>query len=110
MLVMYDDPLTTKWCKKHKDIEGRNDCMDDKQCLENARRECDKNPDCFGVMWYSHLKRQPLQICLSRELEPKTDGWRTMLKSEGNQINFWNVIMLILKVEYVLESSALELT
>ena len=85
---MYDDPLTTQWCKDNKDIEGRNNCSDDTKCLENARGQCDNNPDCFGVMWYSKWLAQKMKICLSRELETKTDGWRTMLKSEGNHKTF----------------------
>ena len=92
---MYDDPLTTKWCKDSKDIDGRNRCESDQQCLENARGQCDNSPYCFGVMWNRRVITQKLRICLSRELDPKTDGWHTMLKSEGNHKLFWSFIMLI---------------
>ena len=83
---MYDDPLTTKWCKDNMDIEGRNNCNGTKTCLENARRQCDGNPKCFGIMWHSTMPAQKLKICRSRELVTKTNGWRTILKSEGNHI------------------------
>ena len=63
--------------------------MDDKKCLDNARSQCDNDPDCYGVSWYTKktIKEQDLKLCLSREMEPKTDGWRTMMKSEGNHIS-----------------------
>ena len=81
--------LLDMWCKHNDDVEGRNGCMNDKQCLDNARDQCDKNPDCYGVSWYTKktIKEQDLKLCLSREMEPKTDGWRTMMKSEGNHIS-----------------------
>ena len=61
--------------------------MDDKQCLDNARGQCDKDPDCYGVSWYSNNISQKLKLCLSRDMEPKSDGWRTMMKSEGNHVS-----------------------
>ena len=62
--------------------------MDDKQCLDNARGQCDKDPDCYGVSWYQNDIGQKIKLCLSRDMEPKNDGWRTMMKSEGNHILF----------------------
>ena len=62
--------------------------MDDKQCLDNARGQCDNDPDCYGVVWYSKNNRQKMKLCLSRDMAPKNDGWRTMMKSEGNHIFF----------------------
>ena len=44
-IVKYDDAVTAMWCKDSKRIQGRNGCMSDRQCLENARGQCDKNPD-----------------------------------------------------------------
>ena len=85
-VVKYDDPVTTKWCKRNKDVSGRNGCMTDKQCLLNARRQCDEDTNCFGVSWNSNEKNQDLKLCLSREMVPKTDGWRTMMKSKGNHM------------------------
>ena len=87
-IVEYDESLTTKWCKLNKDVEGRNGCMDDKQCLDNARGQCDKDPDCYGVSWYPNKIGQKIKLCLSRDMAPKRDGWRTMMKSEGNHILF----------------------
>ena len=60
--------------------------MTDKQCLDNARRHCDEDPNYFGVSWFPHKKNQDLKLCLSREMEPKTDGWRTMMKHKGNDM------------------------
>ena len=62
--------------------------MDDMQCLDNARGQCDKDPDCYGVSWYPHDVGQKIKLCLSRDMAPKNDGWRTMMKSEGNHILF----------------------
>ena len=84
-LERYDDPVTTMWCKRNKDVPGRNGCMTDKQCLDNARRRCDKDSNCFGVSWYPHLKTQDLKLCLSREMETKAGGWRTMIKHKDNE-------------------------
>ena len=85
--VKYEAPNTAMWCPKNKDINGRNGCMSDYDCLENARGECDKNPDCYGVSWYQNDNNQPLKLCLSGDLEPKDDGWRTMMKL-GNYKSF----------------------
>ena len=60
--------------------------MNDKQCLDNARGQCDNDPNCHGVSWFPKNAQQKLKLCLSREMEPKSDGWRTMMKSEGNHI------------------------
>ena len=84
----YGDPVTTMWCKQSKDIRGiRKDCMNDKHCLGNARSQCDNDPNCFGVSWLpKRINRfTDLKLCLSKEMVPTTDGWRTMMKSEGNQ-------------------------
>jgi len=84
--VKYDDAVKEMWCKDSKPIEGRNGCMSDKHCLENARGQCDKNPTCFGVSWFPHIKHQKLKLCTSREMVPKRRPflWRTMMKIEEN--------------------------
>ena len=69
------------WCKHNKDVKGRNACMSDNECLDNARSQCDNDPDCFGVSWYPHYKKQELKLCLSGEMARKRDGWRTMMKT-----------------------------
>ena len=83
--MKYGEAQTTKWCKFNKEVVGRNGCTNDEQCLDNARSQCDNDPKCFGVSWFPNKKTQDLKLCLSKEMEPKTDGWRTMMKSEGNQ-------------------------
>ena len=75
------------WCKLNMDVEGRNGCMSDKQCLDNARVLCDNDPGCYGVSWYPGKLDQKIKLCLSRDMEPKHDGWRTMMKSVGNHIS-----------------------
>ena len=97
LIVKYDDAVKEMWCKDTKPIEGRNGCMSDKHCLENARGQCDQNPTCFGVSWFPHNKSQDLKLCLSREMETKTDGWRTMIKHKGNDMKtFLSLCMLYL--------------
>ena len=92
---MYGDAVTTMWCADNKDIEGRNGCNDDKVCLENGRDQCDMDPSCFGVSWYSRNNTQNevrLKLCLTKDMEPKTDGWRTMMKLKGNPIISFTLI------------------
>ena len=84
--MIYGNAITTMWCQGSKNIEGRNGCTDDKECLENARDQCDKDPDCFGVSWLSNKIEQKSKLCLSKEMEPKRDGWRTMMKLNGNNM------------------------
>ena len=92
----YDDPLTTKWCKRNKDIDGRNGCNDDYQCLLVAQDVCDNDPYCHGISWNANDITKKLKICLSRELEPKNDGWHTRMKSEsGNHISISKSFILI---------------
>ena len=79
--MKYHDAETTLWCKDSKTIEGRNGCMNDADCLENARSQCDNDPKCYGVSWYQNNSKQKIRLCLSKEMKPKTDGWRTMMKS-----------------------------
>ena len=61
--------------------------MSHKQCLDNARGLCDNDPGCYGVSWYTTKLDQKIKLCLSREMEPKHDGWRTMMKSGGKNIS-----------------------
>ena len=100
LIVKYDDAVTEMWCKHSKPIEGRNGCMGDKQCLENARGQCDKNPDCFGVSCFKHRKQQKLKLCTSREIVPKRGPflWRTMKKVEvvGNCLMIFRYFIISL--------------
>ena len=64
--------------------------MDDKQCLDNARGQCDNDPDCYGIVWYPMNIEQNLKLCLSRDMEPKS-GWITMIKSQGNHISIFQL-------------------
>ena len=77
----------TMWCKDNKDVEGRNGCINDKQCLDNARGQCDNDPDCYGVSYYPKNVEQKLKLCLSRDMEAKSDGWVTMMKVEGKHMS-----------------------
>ena len=63
--------------------------MDDKQCLDNARGQCDEDSNCYGFSWNQNNVGQKIKLCLSRDMIPKNDGWRTMMKSEGNHILFF---------------------
>ena len=62
--------------------------MNDVQCLENARGQCDKDPGCYGVSWYPNNIGQKLKLCLSRDMVPKIDGWRTIMKGNHVLISF----------------------
>ena len=68
-------------CMHSKLIEGRNNCMTDRECLDNARSQCDNDPGCFGVSWYAMNEYQKLRLCLSNEIVLSPDGWRTLIKS-----------------------------
>ena len=71
-------------CKDNKDVEGRNYCMSDEECIKSVRIQCDNDPNCFGVSWFPHRRTQPLKLCLSNELVRKSDGWRTAMKATAD--------------------------
>ena len=77
--VLYGDAKTTEWCVNSEDVEGRDDCDSDDDCLENGRKLCDKDHKCFGLAWDKNNVKQRLKLCRSNKMGPKTDGWRTML-------------------------------
>ena len=79
--MKYDEALTTSWCSNNKDVDGRNGCTTDDECLNNARGQCDNDDGCFGISWHERIPNQTLKICLSRDFQPKSDGWRTIMKS-----------------------------
>ena len=102
--MKYDDAVTEMWCNDSKPIEGRNGCMSDKDCLENARGQCDKNPDCFGVSWFKHIKHQNLKLCTSKEMVPKPGPfpWRTIKKVEveGNYLRILRYFIMSVKIQF----------
>ena len=49
--------------------------------IQDSRKSCDGNPQCFGVSWYEKNKKQKIRICRSTKMVPKNDGWRTMMKT-----------------------------
>ena len=58
-IVKYQYPITNKWCKNNKDIEGiRDKCNSPNTCLEKARGTCDNDPNCFGFMWNQEFQFQ----------------------------------------------------
>ena len=68
-------------CIDNEDIEGRNNCQSDDECLVNGGKICDRDPNCFGVAWNVHNVSHPLKICRSRSpLNVSTPSWRTILK------------------------------
>ena len=77
----YYESFPRLWCPDNKDVGGRNGCSTDKECLNNARDQCDNDRGCFGVSWHEGIPNHPIKICLSRDLKAKSDGWRTMMKS-----------------------------
>ena len=98
----YDEVLTLQWCKDNKDIDGREGCMSDAECLQNAKSQCDTDPNCFGVSWLSAHLGQALKICLSKQMVPKTDGWRTMMKLSTGKQTIWEIF---LEYSYILRNT-----
>ena len=62
------------------DIVGRNNCTSDQDCLVNGRKACDDDYKCHGVSWYEGRLDVDLKICSSIRLEPRSGGWRTIMK------------------------------
>ena len=85
----YDGIQTKFWCKDAIHMEGRifdggdgmKTCNNDYECEYRARFKCDNEIKCFGFSWHEHNKLQELRMCTSSEMEPKTDGWRTSMKT-----------------------------
>ena len=69
-----------EWCSDNQEIDGRNGCSSDEECLKIGRKKCDTDPNCYGIAWYENYLEQKLRICTSRTMKAKTDGWRTMMK------------------------------
>ena len=80
-------------CSVTEDVDGRNGCNSDEECLENARAFCDSDPACFGFSWFREPNRvaQRLKKCKGRSTSSKWDGydkeWRTILKLQGKCLN-----------------------
>ena len=77
---MYKDVRPKKLCYDNEDIEGRNNCASDDECLEIGSQICDEDPNCLGVAWNEQEVGQPLKICRTSSLVDANDGWRTILK------------------------------
>ena len=85
-----------EWCVDNEDIDGRNGCASDEECMNIGRSICDPDPNCFGIAWYPKLVTQPLKICKSTVMGPKTDGWRTMMKQGVYTISFYQTIFFVI--------------
>jgi len=82
MTVGYKGATELKWCADNEDVAIRNGCTSDKDCLNNGRTICDRDPDCHGIAWYRNSLNVGMKICRSTRMATKTDGWRTMMKIE----------------------------
>ena len=91
--LVYDAATEVEWCVDNKDIDGRNGCASDEECLNNGRGICDADPNCFGITWYKRNTYQSLKICKSTVMGPKTDGWRTMMKPGIYRISLYQTIL-----------------
>jgi len=80
--VGYKGATELKWCADNEDVAIRNGCTSDKDCLNNGRTICDRDPDCHGIAWYRNRLNVGMKICRSTRMATKTDGWRTMMKIE----------------------------
>ena len=78
--VVYGAASAVEWCVNNEDVDGRNGCDSDQKCLQSGRNICDTDHNCFGIAWESNRVDQPLKICRSKVMGPKTDGWRTLMK------------------------------
>ena len=82
----------------NEDIDIRNGCASDEECLKHGRTLCDTDPNCYGIAWLKTLLTQPLKICRSRKMEIKTDGWRTMMKQGCYILSLYHNFMVILRL------------
>ena len=86
--IGYYAATTISWCADNEIISGRKNCKSDEACAANGRETCDKDPNCYGIAWYEVNLSEDLRMCKSNRMEPKTDGWRTMMK-EGISTAFF---------------------
>ena len=80
-------------CVDNEDVDARNGCASDDECLESGSEICDKDPDCFGVAWNKNRLEQPLKICRSRLLVDDPNGGRTILKGMywQTRLRLWGI-------------------
>ena len=78
--LRYNVVSATEWCANNENIDGRNNCASDEECFKIGRTICDADPNCYGISWYENLLTQPLKLCISTLMAPKTGGWRTIMK------------------------------
>ena len=78
--VEYGAANAVEWCVDNEDLDGRNSCASDEECLHNGRVLCDPDPNCFGIAWYTIIADQSLKKCKSKTMGPERGGWHTMMK------------------------------
>jgi hypothetical protein len=77
----YSAATAVEWCIGNEDLDERNGCVSDAECLQYGRNICDTDPNCFGIAWYKKSgTTSAVKMCRSTAMGPKTDGWRTMMK------------------------------
>ena len=94
--VEYDAATEVEWCVDNENIGGRNGCASNEECLNNGRIICDADPNCFGIAWYNRNANQPLKICKSAVMGPKTNGWRTMMQQGFYTISLYQTRLFLL--------------
>jgi hypothetical protein len=86
--VGYSAASAVEWCIDNEDLDARNGCTSDKECLQHGRNSCDTDLYCFGIAWNTNNTK--LKICRSTTMGPMAmdPGWRTMMK-QGIYIVYW---------------------
>ena len=90
------DGVDSKICHDRDDNIGRNICDGTKNnCLAKGKQLCNKNPDCYGVMWNDQFgsEYKGVRLCLDSKLIFDQDNdWETYSKhcNEGKKFDSKN--------------------
>ena len=68
-------------CSDNEEIDVRDGCNTDMDCLFNAQEICDQNNTCFGIAWQENELEQKMIVCLSAKMAETNEKWHSLMKN-----------------------------